>query len=186
MNRRVRTKEETIMTTETVTAPKTIQHRTPSSKSGSRKRNRFQRGSLQKRKSGGSLNWIAFWWEDGHRKSQILGSCSTMSRPEALSEMARVLQPINDRAGEPTTRLWIVGDWIRDAFLPLMQRKWKLSTASTSGDRIRTHLIADLESVGLHSVTRDLCNSTWNRKLGRVCPSVLSIICVGICAPSSA
>jgi len=37
------------------------------------RRHRFQRGSLQKRKSGGGLNWIAFWWQDHHRSSQILG-----------------------------------------------------------------------------------------------------------------
>src|SRR5438876_1074333 len=128
------------------------------------RRRRFQRGSLQKRKSGGCWNWIAFWWEDHHRKSQILGPCSTMTRPEALSEMARVLRPVNDRAGEPITRVWIVGDWIRDAFLPFIRRKWKLSTACTSGDRIRKHLITDFESVKLPSVTRDLLQRYLEQK----------------------
>lgn len=127
-------------------------------------RRRFQRGSLQKRQSGGSWNWIAFWWEDHHRKSQILGPCSRMSHPEALSEMARVLQPVNDRAGEPVHRVWKVGDWIRDAFLPFIRRKWKLSTASTSGDRIRKHLITDFESVELQSVNRDLLQRYLERK----------------------
>ena len=110
------------------------------------RRRRFQKGSLQKRKSAGCGQWIAFWWEDHHRKSQILGPCSIMSRAEALAEMARVLRPVNDRAGEPIMRVWIVDDWIRDAFLPFIRRQWKLSTASTSGDRIRTHLIADFQS----------------------------------------
>ena len=128
------------------------------------RRRRFQRGSLQKRKSCGCWNWIAFWWEDHHRKSQILGPCSSLSRPEALSEMARVLRPVNDRAGEPIVRVWMVGDWIRDAFLPFIRRKWKLSTASTSGDRIRKHLIADFESVELQSVTRDLLQQYLEQK----------------------
>jgi integrase len=119
-------------------------------------RRRFQRGSLQKRKSGASWNWIAFWWEAGHRRSQVLGSCSSMSRPEALAEMTNLLQPVNDRAGEPMSRAWTVDDWIGDAFLPFIRRKWKLSTASTSGDRIRKHLMADFGSVQLQSVTRDL------------------------------
>jgi hypothetical protein len=108
-----------------------------------RRRRRFQRGSLQKRQSGGCWNWIAFWWEAGHRRSQILGPCSTISRPQALAEMATLLQPMNARAGEPVVRLWTVGDWILEIFLPLSRRKWKLSTASTTGDRIRKHLIAD-------------------------------------------
>src|SRR5437667_8551071 len=128
---------------------------------------RFQRGSLQKRKSGGCWSWIAFWWEDHHRKSQILGPCSTMSRPEALSETVRVLRPVNDRAGEPTTRVWMVGDWIRDAFLPFIRRKWKLSTASTSGDRIRKHLITDFASVELQSVTRDVLQQYLEQKAKR-------------------
>jgi integrase len=87
-----------------------------------------------------------------------------MSRPEALSEMARVLQPINERAGEPVEKVWKVGDWIRDAFLPFIRRKWKLSTASTSGDRIRKHLISDFESVELQFVTRDLLQQYLERK----------------------
>jgi integrase len=90
-----------------------------------------------------------------------------MSRPEALAEMARVLQPINDRAGEPIHRVWKVGDWIRDAFLPFIRRKWKLSTASTSGDRIRRHLIADFESVELQSVTRDFLQRYLEQKAAR-------------------
>jgi hypothetical protein len=44
---------------------------------------------------------------------------------------------------------------IRDAFFPFIKRKWKLSTACTSGDRIRKHLIGDLDAVVLESVTRD-------------------------------
>jgi integrase len=90
-----------------------------------------------------------------------------MSHPEALSEMARVLQAVNDRAGEPVHRVWKVGDWIRDAFLPFICRKWKLSTASTSGDRIRKHLVRDLESVELQSVTRDLLQRYLEQKGAR-------------------
>src|SRR5262249_38970389 len=70
------------------------------------RRRRFQRGSLQKRKSGGCWNWIAFWWEDGHRRGQLLGPCSTMSRPEALAEMGKRLQSVNAHAGEVRPRVW--------------------------------------------------------------------------------
>src|SRR5436853_6175440 len=131
------------------------------------RRRRFQKGSLQKRKSAGCWQWIAFWWENHHRKSQILGPCSTLSRPEALAEMARVLRPVNDRAGEPITRVWMVGDWIREAFLPFIGRKWKLSTACTSGDRIRKHLITDFASVELQTVTRDLLQQYLEQKNSR-------------------
>src|SRR5262245_17662934 len=129
------------------------------------RRRRFQRGSLQKRKSGGGWNWIAFWWQDRRRRGQILGPCSTMSRSEALAEMTKRLQPVNARAGEALTRLWTVGDWIEEVFLPFSRRKWKLSTASTSGDRIRKHLIADLGSLEIHAITRDLLQQYLEQKL---------------------
>jgi integrase len=129
------------------------------------RRRRFQRGSLQKRKSRGCWNWIAFWWEDGRRRGQRLGLCSTMSRPEALAEMAKRLQPINAHAGEIRARLWTVGDWIREVFLPFSRRKWKLSTTSTTGDRIRKHLVADLGSLEIPSVTRDFLQQYLEQKL---------------------
>jgi integrase len=134
-------------------------------KPGSQRRRRFQRGSLQKRQSGGCWNWIAFWWEDGRRRGQLLGPCSTMSRPQALAEIAKRLQPINAHAGEVVARLWTVGDWIREVFLPLSRRKWKLSTASTTGDRIRKHLIADLGSLEMPFLTRDLLQQYLEQKL---------------------
>src|SRR5262249_42969954 len=82
------------------------------------RRRRFQRGSLQKRKSGGSWNWIAFWWQDHRRHGQILGSCATMSHAEALAAMTKLLQPVNAHAGQPIAPVLTVGDWICDGFLP--------------------------------------------------------------------
>jgi integrase len=81
--------------------------------------------------------------------------------------MARALQPVNARAGEPLPRSWTVGDWIRDAFFPFIRRKWKLSTASTSGDRIRKHLINDLDNIDLQSVTRDLLQRYLEQKAAK-------------------
>ena len=76
-------------------------------KPGTPRRRRFQRGSLQKRQSSGGWNWIAFWWEDGRRRGQLLGPCSRMSRPEALAEMGKRLQSINAHAGE-VRPLWVL------------------------------------------------------------------------------
>src|SRR5262249_15079442 len=73
-------------------------------KSVTPRRRRFQRGSLQKRQSSRGWNWIAFWWEDGRRRGQLLGPCSRMSRPEALAEMGKRLQSINAHAGEVRPR----------------------------------------------------------------------------------
>src|SRR5215470_14652479 len=113
---------------------------------------------------GGCWNWIVFWWQDHRRRGQILGPCSSMSHAEALAEMAKLLQPLNAHAGEPIVPVLSIRDWIRNQFLPFIARKWKLSTACTSGDRIRTHLIADLGSMELQSVTRDLLQAYLEQK----------------------
>jgi len=131
------------------------------------RRRRFQRGSLQKRRNGGCLTWIGFWWEGERRRSQTFGPCSLVSRPQALAEMAKALQPVNAHAWQPLPRSWTVGDWIRDAFFPFIRRKWKLSTASTSGDRIRKHLINDLDNINLQSVTRDLLQRYLEQKAAK-------------------
>src|SRR5438876_4503455 len=92
-----------------------------------------------------------------------------MSRPEALAEMARLLQPVNIHAGERICRTWTVAEWIRDMFLPLCRRKWKLSAASTTGDRIRKHLITDLGSLDVQSVTRELLQRYLEQKAATGC-----------------
>src|SRR5215470_18177348 len=130
----------------------------------SARRRRFQRGSLQKRKSAGGLNWIAFWWQDGHRRSQTLGPCAQMTRREALAQMAKLLQPVNADAGKVLPRVWTLADWIRDGFLPFSRRHWKLSTASTTGDRIRKHILTDLGPLETASITRDLLQQYLEQK----------------------
>jgi integrase len=92
-----------------------------------------------------------------------------MSRPEALAKMATLLQPVNLHAGERDPRTWTVAEWIRDMFLPLCRRKWKLSTASTTGDRIRKHLMTDLGSLQIQSVTRELLQQYLEQKATTGC-----------------
>jgi integrase len=53
-------------------------------------------------------------------------------------------------------------DW--RTFLPFSRRKWKLSTASTTGDRIRKHIVTDLGSFQIQSVTRDLLQQYLEQK----------------------
>src|SRR5436190_23668009 len=100
-------------------------HTLPVSSLRPSRRRRFQRGSLQKRKSAGSWNWIAYWWQGRHRRGQILGPCSTMRRAEALAEMAQLLQPVNADAGQLIPRIWTVAAWGRETFLPFYRRKGK-------------------------------------------------------------
>ena len=66
-------------------------------------------------------------------------------------------------------RIWTLGDWIGDVFLPLSRRKWKLSTASTTGDRIRKHLITDLGTLEIQAVSRDPLQQYLEQKAATGC-----------------
>src|SRR5439155_3527842 len=77
--------------------------------------------------------------------------------------------PVNIHDGVRISRTWTVAEWIRDMFLPLCRRKWKLSTASTTGDRIRKHLITDLGSLEIQSVTRELLQRYLEQKAAANC-----------------
>src|SRR5262249_12526606 len=143
-------------------------------------------GGLRKGNAGGGLTGPPCGGKTPPRRSQILGPCVEMTRPEALAQMAKLLQPVNAHAGQVISRIWTLADWIRDSFLPFSRRQWKLSTASTTGDRIRKHILTDLGPLEMSSVTRDLLQEYLEQKAARGTPSVSSTIYVGIYAPSSA
>src|SRR5262245_43091492 len=50
------------------------------------------------------------------------------------------------------------------ARLSVSRRRWKLSTASTTGDRIRKHILTDLGSLEMPSITRDLLQQYLEQK----------------------
>ena len=56
-------------------------------------RRRYQQGSLRKVDG----NWIAQWWEDGHRRKRTLGRVSTVKKAQAqaaLDAIRRLLSTI--------------------------------------------------------------------------------------------
>src|SRR5262249_54777649 len=105
---------------------------------------RFQKGSVKKIKRPAGLMWVGQWWEDGHRRNRVLGLVSKMTKTEAQGTLAEILQPINVAKVRVTGQI-AFGDFVRDIVFPFCRRKWKLSTKSTTEDRIRFHLIEPLE-----------------------------------------
>src|SRR5262249_18616410 len=101
------------------------------------------------------MNGCSCGCQSHHRRSQMRGRCAEVTRPEALAQMAKLLQPVNADAGKALPRVWTLADWIRDSFLPFSRRHWKLFTASTTGDRIHKHILTDLGPLEIASITRD-------------------------------
>ncbi len=108
------------------------------------RRKRFQRGSLTIRKRKGKNYWFAQWREEGKPRTKELGLCSKVSRVTAESMLQEILKPIND--GIEKRELFDVrfGQFVESVYLPVYERKWKGSTASTEIHRLRFHLIRAL------------------------------------------
>ncbi len=89
---------------------------------------RFQKGSVRPRKHGKNKVWVAQWWEDGRKKSKVLGRCTTMGKSEAEAAMAVILKPQNEDAGQTQKPVYTFGVYLEQVFLPICHRKWKEST----------------------------------------------------------
>jgi integrase len=107
----------------------------------SMRRKRFQKGSVRCRKHGQDKVWVGQWWDNGHRKSKVLGKCCEMAKGQAEAMMASVLQPINETAGIPQMPVFSFKQYVEDVFLPVCRRKWKESTRMTSEPTIELYLL---------------------------------------------
>ena len=47
------------------------------------RRKRFMKGSLRQRKHGRNRLWLAQWWEDGSRRTKVLGKCTEFTKGQA-------------------------------------------------------------------------------------------------------
>jgi len=119
------------------------------------RRKRYMKGSIRPRKHGRHKVWVAQWWDEGGRKSRVLGKCSEMSRGQAETIMASILEPLNENAGTRQPRAYTFKQYVEEVYLPVCRRKWKESTRMTSEPTIRGHLVAAFGDTPLNDVTRD-------------------------------
>jgi integrase len=120
----------------------------------SMRRKRFQKGSVRCRKHGQDKVWVGQWWDDGHRKSKVLGKCCEMAKGQAEAMMASVLQPINENAGIPQMPVFSFKQYVEDVFLPVCRRKWKESTRMTSEPTIQLYLLPAFGPKQLSEINR--------------------------------
>jgi len=142
------------------------QESTPSTQERGKKmrRKRFQKGSLQARKHGRHRVWLASWWEDGSRRSKVLGLCSKMTKGDAESAMAAILQPINEGTSRGPRPVYTFEHFVENVYLPHGRRGWKESTAGTSEQIVQKHLIPEFGKDLLHTIRRDQLQDFLDRK----------------------
>jgi integrase len=128
------------------------------------RRKRFQKGSLQARKHGRNRVWVACYWEDGGRRSKVLGRCSQMGRGEAEAALSAILQPINSGVARGPRPLYTIEQFIENVYLPFCRRSWKESTAGTSEQIVKTHLIPEFGKHLLPAIQREELQDFLDRK----------------------
>ena len=128
------------------------------------RRKRYQRGSVRPRKHGRFKVWVAQWWDGGSKKSKVLGRCADITKAQADVMMAQILEPLNERAGQKTARIYTFRRFMDEVFLPVHRRKWKESTRMSSESAIQTHLMPEFGDTLLQEIKREHLQAFLDRK----------------------
>jgi hypothetical protein len=119
------------------------------------RRKRYLKGSVRPRKHGRHKVWVVQWWQEGGRRSRVLGKCSDMSTGQAETIMASILAPLNETAGTRQPRAYTFAQYVEEVYLPVCRRKWKESTRMTSEPSIKGHLVQAFGDTPMIDITRD-------------------------------
>src|SRR5260370_5469935 len=112
-------------------------------------------GRSRRGEEGSQKGWVAEWWEEGGRRARVLGKCSEMSKGQAETIMASILDPLNEKAGTRQARSFTFKQYVEDVYLPVCRRKWKESTRMTSEPTIKGHLVPTFGDTPMIDITRD-------------------------------
>jgi hypothetical protein len=132
------------------------------------------KGSLRARKHGRQKVWLAQWWENGSRRTKILGRYSEISKAEAHVMLTQIVQPLNQDAGQAQTPLFNFKQYVEDKFLPVCRRMWKESTRTTSEPDILRYLVPVFEKQRLEAITREQMQRFLEDMAGNLSSSVVA------------
>ena len=137
------------------------------------RRKRFQRGSIRARKHGRVKVWVAQWRERGEPRTKVLGPCADVTKGQAETMLAQILQPINAEAGRPSIPAFTFKQYVEHTFLPAARNQWKESTRSTSEPDILRYLVPEFGDQPMKAITRDQMQNSLAALAGRLNTSVV-------------
>src|SRR5215471_21273415 len=117
------------------------------------RRKRYQEGSLQIRSHGKRKMWVVLYREAGIRKYYTVGLYSKMSKSQAQEKQAEFMKKVNLRQANAPDPNINFGDFLEGIALPFLRSKWKRSTADTTENRIRHHLLTEFGPEKLAGLT---------------------------------
>ena len=112
-------------------------------------RQRHSTGGVRKQRG----RWVGLWYENGKKKSRVVGSVSEMTKGEAREAVSKIVT--EERAKDETDRALKFGEFVERAYFPYYTRKWKASTRENNVNRVTVHLVAPLRERELDGFRRD-------------------------------
>jgi integrase len=87
-----------------------------------------------------------------------------MGKGQAEAALAAILHPINSGVGRGTKPVFTFEQFINGVYLPFCRRSWKESTAGTSEQIVKSHLIPEFGKDLLHAIRREQLQDFLDRK----------------------
>src|SRR5579871_6219194 len=119
-------------------------------------RMRHSTGGVRKQRG----RWVGLWYENGVKKSKVLGFCKDMTKGDARKAVAEIVKQGKQEAPNAVT----FEGFVEGPYLDFYSRKWKPSTCENNKQRIRTHLVSELRDRELASFKRDELQALIDRK----------------------
>jgi integrase len=112
-------------------------------------RQRHSMGGVRKQRG----RWIGLWYEDGKKKSRVIGLMKEMTKGEAREAVSRIIA--EERAQHEPNRAPKFGEFVENVYFPYYTRKWKDSTRENNVNRVSVHLVGAFSDGELPSFRRD-------------------------------
>lgn len=137
-------------------------------------RQRRQEGSLQIRQHGRRKVWAFLYREGGSRRYVTLGPHHKLSKSQAEQKRDEILSEVHARAATASDPDITFGQFLEGVALPFQRSKWKRSTAATTENRIRHHLLEEFRDVRLRSMSLKSLQGFLHRKAAQLSRSVVA------------
>lgn len=130
------------------------------------KRRRYQKGSLQQRKHGKRRVWAVQYYDaDGHHRYHTLGRMADLTKGQAEEKQQEFMRTINGGKGESDqVRPVLMGEFVKQVYLPFQRGKWKHLTRGTSENRIMVHIVGELGNNQIESFAPTALQAFLDRK----------------------
>lgn len=107
---------------------------------------RHSTGGVRKQRG----RWIGLWYENGIKKSKVLGPCTEMTKGGARDAVGKIVA-----TRRHATNGTSFGDFVERVYFPFFSRKWKSSTRAKTVCRITVQLLGAFRERELSSFRRD-------------------------------